>query len=656
MKWGMLDMQSKISLVSKEIWKTILRSVGWVAIVYFLGLFILVPLDILMTASKFEEHQYIYRAENLFRYNAEIQSILTIALPVLLAIFLFRFLHVKHFSDFMHSLPIKRERLYHIFTLLGAVILITPVILNAIILIIIYRPFNLHEFLTMSDIFQWLGLTIMFNLVIYMASVFVAMLTGLSVVQGGLTYILLLLPIGLIILFGFNLPFYLYGFPEQYFMASKIESFSPLVAMSLISGRPIGWVEIIIYILLIFILYGLSLWIYKQRRLEAVSQALIFPFMKPIFKYGATFCSMLLGGMYFGQMGGGIFWLIAGYLFGSILGYFIAEMVLQKSWRIIIHIRGFLIYVSAMAVLFMLFQFDFTQYEKNIPFTSEIERVHFGNSYYRFTDTEAEPYYLEDTDNIELIRRLHKEIVANKGNNTISRDSAFFVYELKNGKRIVRNYEIDKNKYAQYYKLIYESPEYKRATNEIFQVKEGQIEKISIQPYGPISKRSTIVDPSEMEEAISILKDEINQATYEEMQDHRDAYSVIEILQRNDKTVTMEWRVSYKKFEQWLAEKGILENARINASDIDTLYIAPKEQLDIDYSGYSHEEVFKQMESSGNVLKVTDKTMLETTLKDTKGYIDGPYVVAIKYKNDRYIDIKSFSSEYVPDFVKSYFE
>ncbi|WP_231735044.1 DUF6449 domain-containing protein [Bacillus sp. FJAT-29937] len=649
-------MQSKISLVSKEIWKTILRSVGWVAIVYFLGLFILVPLDILMTASKFEEHQYIYRAENLFRYNAEIQSILTIALPVLLAIFLFRFLHVKHFSDFMHSLPIKRERLYHIFTLLGAVILITPVILNAIILIIIYRPFNLHEFLTMSDIFQWLGLTIMFNLVIYMASVFVAMLTGLSVVQGGLTYILLLLPIGLIILFGFNLPFYLYGFPEQYFMASKIESFSPLVAMSLISGRPIGWVEIIIYILLIFILYGLSLWIYKQRRLEAVSQALIFPFMKPIFKYGATFCSMLLGGMYFGQMGGGIFWLIAGYLFGSILGYFIAEMVLQKSWRIIIHIRGFLIYVSAMAVLFMLFQFDFTQYEKNIPFTSEIERVHFGNSYYRFTDTEAEPYYLEDTDNIELIRRLHKEIVANKGNNTISRDSAFFVYELKNGKRIVRNYEIDKNKYAQYYKLIYESPEYKRATNEIFQVKEGQIEKISIQPYGPISKRSTIVDPSEMEEAISILKDEINQATYEEMQDHRDAYSVIEILQRNDKTVTMEWRVSYKKFEQWLAEKGILENARINASDIDTLYIAPKEQLDIDYSGYSHEEVFKQMESSGNVLKVTDKTMLETTLKDTKGYIDGPYVVAIKYKNDRYIDIKSFSSEYVPDFVKSYFE
>ncbi|MEH7391797.1 DUF6449 domain-containing protein [Bacillus sp. JJ1503] len=649
-------MQSKISLVSKEMWKTILRSVGWVAIVYFLGLFIAVPLEILMTESKFEEHLYFQRAKNLFEYNAEIQSILSIALPVLLAIFLFRFLQVKHFSDFMHSLPIKRERIYHVFTLFGAVILITPVILNALIILIIYGPLNLHEFLTISDVFQWLGITIMFNLVIYMVSVFVAMITGLSVVQGGLTYILLLLPIGLIILFGFNLPFYLYGFPEQYFMENKIESFSPLVALSLISRRPIGWGEIIIYILLIFILYGLSLWVYKQRRLEAVSQALIFPFMKPIFKYGATFCSMLLGGMYFGKMGGGAFWLIAGYLFGSILGYFIAEMVLQKSWRIIIHIRGFLIYVCAMAVLFVLFQLDFTQYEKNIPYTSEIERVHFGNSYYHFNNTEAEPYYLEDTDNIELLRRLHKEIVANKGDNTSSRESAFFVYELKNGKRIVRNYEIDKNKYAQFYKLIYESPEYKRVTNEIFQVKEGQIEKVTIQPYGPVSKRSIIVDPSEMEEAISILKDEINQATYEEMQDNRDAYSVIEILQRNDKTVMMEWRVSYKKFEQWLAEKGLLENARINASDIDTAYIAPKDELDIDYRGYSHEEVFKQMESSGNILKVTDKTMLETTLKDTKGYIDGPYVVAIKYNNDRYIDIKSFSSDNVPDFVKQYFE
>ncbi|WNS73761.1 DUF6449 domain-containing protein [Bacillus sp. DTU_2020_1000418_1_SI_GHA_SEK_038] len=649
-------MQSKISLVSREIWKTILRSVGWVSILYFLGLFIAVPLEILMTESKYEEHRYFIRIENLFQSNAEIQTVLSIALPVLLAIFLFRFLQVKHFSDFMHSLPLKRERIYHVFTLLGAVILITPVILNSLIVLIIYGPLDLQETLSIGDVFQWMGITIMFNLVIYMAAVFVAMITGLSVVQGGLTYILLLLPIGLIMLFSFNLPFYLYGFPEQYFMENKIDSISPLVALSLINERPVGWGEIIIYILLIFTLYGASLWIYKHRRLEAVSQALIFPFMKPIFKYGATFCSMLLGGMYFGKMEGGTLWLIAGYLFGSILGYFIAEMVLQKSWRIIIHIRGFLIYACTMAVLFILFQFDFTQYEKNIPYTSEIERVHFGNSYYRFIDSETEPYYLEDTDNIELIRRLHKEIVANKGESPSSRDSAFFVYELTNGKRIIRNYEIDKNKYAQFYKLIYESQEYKRVTNEIFQVKEDQIEKITIQPFGPVSKRSIIVDPTEMEEAISILKDEINQATYEEIQDDRDAYSVIEIFQRNDKTAMMQWRVSYEKFEQWLSEKGLLENARVNASDIDTAYIAPKDELDIDFRGFSHEEVFNQMENISNVLKITDKTMLETTLEDTKGYIDGPYVVAIKYKNDRYIDIKSFSSDRVPDFVKQYFE
>ncbi|WP_260631042.1 DUF6449 domain-containing protein [Bacillus sp. S/N-304-OC-R1] len=649
-------MQSKISLVNKEIVKTIFRSVGWVSILYFLGLFIFVPLEIIMSESLRENNLYFVSARNLFQYNAEIQNIFSIALPVLLAIFLFRFLHVKSYSDFIHSMPIKRERIYHIYTLLGAAILITPVILNALIIFIIYGPLHLDEFLKINDVFYWLGMTVMFNLVVYMAAVFVAMITGLSVVQGGLTYIFLLLPIGLIVLLGYNLPFYLYGFPEQYFMQNNIESFSPLVAFSQLSGKNVGFGEILIYILLIIILYAVSLWVYKHRKLEAVSQALIFPFMKPIFKYGSTFCAMLLGGTYFGRTESGTFWLIAGYLFGAIVGYFIAEMVLQKSWRIVIHIRGLLIYACAMAFLVILFQFDFTHYEKNIPYTNEVEKVHFGNSFYRYTDAENK-YFLKDKENIELIRRFHKEIVANKGERNRKGESAFFVYELKNGKKIVRNYEIDKNKFAQFYKLIYETPEYKRVTNPIFQVKENEIEKITIQPYGPVDKHATIVDPSDIKAAISILKDEINKATYEEMEDDRDSYSAIRfMLQNNDEPVSMEWRASYKEFEKWLDEKGLLENSRLTASDIDFAYIAPKDQLHIDFSGYSHEEVLKQMEELGNALKVTDPDKLEMTLENSHSYINGQYIIALRYKNDRYTDVRTFSASRIPEFVKQFFE
>lgn len=657
MKWGMLGMQSKIFLVNKEIRKTIMRSIGWVAIVHFLGLIFAVPLEILMTTTG-EQRQYI-RAESLFYFHFEIQAVLNIGIPVILAVFLFRYLQVKPYSDFMHSLPIKRDRLFHQYALTGMILLILPVLLIAIIISALYIPLNLSEFITWADIFKWLGITIMFNLLVFLAGVFTGMISGISAVQGILTYIFLLLPMGLLVLLAYNLPFYLYGFADRYVMESKVESFSPLVALSQVDYRPLGAIEIIVYCLLIFILYGVSLWVYKNRRLEAVTQSLVFLLLKPIFKYGMTFCTMLLGGLYFGIMEGNTTWLIAGYVIGAILGYFVAEMVLQKSWRIIIHIKELIIYAGAMALLVILFQFDFTQFEKKVPNLSEVERIHLSENYFMYNDAN-DPFFLTSAENMDLIRRLHKEIVANKNQNknrvNDSSDHAFFVYELKNGKKLVRDYMIDKKEYAHFYKLIHESEEYKRVTNGIFKVNEEQIEKISIHPYGPTQKKAVIVDPEDLKEAIAVLKDEINTATYEEIIDNRDPHAFIEIMQKNDKTVGLEWRISYKKFEEWLDKKGLLEQAKVTAADISYAYIVDTNDLQINYAqGYSYEELFEQMSKIGRSIKVTDKNRLEESLLNASGFHDGPYMIGYYYKADGSIDIKSFSGEHIPDFVQQYF-
>lgn len=656
MKWGMLAMQSKISLVNTELGKTIARSVGWVTIVHFLGLFFAIPLEILMTTSE-EQREYV-RAENLFQFSFETQVVISIAIPVLLAIFLFRFLQVKPYSDFMHSLPVKRAHIFHQYTLTGFILLVIPVLLTGLIVLALYIPLELVDFFTIADIFVWVGITIMLNSFVYMAGVFIGMITGISAVQGVLTYLTLVLPVGLIILLAYNLPFYLYGFPEEYFMESKIESFSPLVALSLLDHSSLGVSEMIAYSFLTIILYGVSLRLYKMRKLEAVSQALVFPLLKPFFKYGATFCTMLLGGMYFGKTQGGTIWILAGYLTGAILGYVIAEMVLQKSWRIIIHLKGLFMYAGVIGVLVVLFQFDFSQYEKKMPAINDIKRVHLSGSYYSLKDSEN-PYYLSEQDNIELVWRLHKEIIANKHNKIekSNDERAFFVYELKNGKKLVRNYSIDKKEYAHFYKLIHESDEYKRMTNEIFRVNEAQVDKISIHPFGPINKKAVIIDPTDLKEAIAILKEEAQTATYEDIIDERDPYSNIEILQRNDKTISLTWPVSYRKFEEWLEMKGLLDQARVHAEDISYALIANKEELQINHAdGYSNEDLFKQMSKYGHVLKVTDKAKLETSIVNASGYIDGQYLVGFYYKGDGTIEIKSFSDNHIPEFVKQYFQ
>lgn len=103
-----------------------------------------------------------------------------------------------------------------------------------------------------------MGITILFNIVIYLAGVSVGMLTGLSAVQGALTYIFLLLPVGLIILVSINLPFYLFGFPGQYYMESKLEQFSPLIAITQMNMRTPSIVETAVYFIIIVSLYFLA--------------------------------------------------------------------------------------------------------------------------------------------------------------------------------------------------------------------------------------------------------------------------------------------------------------------------------------------------------------------------------------------------------------
>ncbi len=652
-------MQSKISLVNREIWKTITRSVGWVSIVYFLVLFFAIPLEILMTSS--EEQRKFIDIDNLFQYHFELQIILIIAIPVIMSVFLFRFLQVKQYSDLIHSLPVKREIIFHQYATAGLILLACPVLLIAIFVLILYQPFYLNEFYAIGEIFKWLGITIMYNTLIYMAGVFVGMVTGLSAAQGALTYIFLLLPVGLINLLAFNLPFYLYGYPNQYYLASKFEKFSPLISITQMNVRIPFAYEIMIYLILIVSLYWLSLRVYKKRRMEAVSQALVFPITKPIFKYGATFCTMLLGGTYFGEMGNGTGWLIAGYAFGAMLGLVIAEMVLQKSWRVTFYVKGLIRYAAAIGLLFILFQFDFTRYEKNIPAAHEIDRVHISESYYLYSDVDNdEPLFLYEYENIDLVRRLHKEIVENKNDDHSQpneKDVAFIVYELKNGEKLVRNYKIDITKYSPFYKFIYESDEYKKATNEIYQVIAEETTKITITPSGPVNKRATITDPIDLQEAIEILTEEVDSASFENSRVHTEPYAYIKIFYSDSKKAYMHWDPSYTKFEKWLQEKSLLNAARITGDDISYALAIKAEDIDINYAGgYSYDEIFTKMSENSSTVKIADKKQIESIIKNATGILDGDYLIAYYFDEQRAIDIKSFTEENVPSFIKDHFE
>ncbi len=170
------------------------------------------------------------------------------------------------------------------------------------------------------------------------------MITGLSALQAILTYIFLLLPVGLLVLFAENIKFLLFGFSLAY-LDSDLFRLSPLTAISNIDS--VTWFSAanLIYLIVAICLLIFSYFLYKLRKHEYVSHAFVFPMMKPVFKYGLMTGLMLFGGLYFSETSERFEWVILGYVLGVVFGYLLAEMVLQKTWRTKLHLKGFGAYV-----------------------------------------------------------------------------------------------------------------------------------------------------------------------------------------------------------------------------------------------------------------------------------------------------------------------
>ena len=65
-----------------------------------------------------------------------------------------------------------------------------------------------------------------------------------------------------------------------------------------------------------------------------------------------------------------------------------------------------------------------------------------------------------------------------------------------------------------------------------------------------------LTNPKEIKEAVNILKDEINQQTYEQIRDERPTWASINLFLDNGKEsddgTYMGFKKSYTQFEEWL--------------------------------------------------------------------------------------------------------
>ncbi|WP_347489188.1 DUF6449 domain-containing protein [Desulfoscipio sp. XC116] len=698
-------MKSRTSFLNKGFVLNDFRKYSWVAVVYTLALLFIIPLNIIMMCSN--DDIYKDAVKNLLLINnPETQATLMLAVPVVLAVLLFRYLQVKISADALHSLPVKRSNIYrsHIFT--GIILLILPVLITGAISILLNLFLDLGSYYSVNDVFRWMGITVLMNLVVFLACVLVGMLVGISTVQGILTYVLLFFPVGITVLLTCNLEFFIYGFMfNSDYQLDKLSpitrifaGFNPLSERSMSSG------EILIYMAICLVLFFLADYLYKIRNLENATQTIAFSKTRNVFKYGVTFCTMLLGGLYFQQTQQTIGWVVFGYLAGSLTGYVIAEIMLQKSlgfFKEVKNFKGYAVFSAIVIILMLGIRFDMIGYEKKLPPLDEIQQVYFSNSFYNYNlDKKYQTDFFSDQGNLEHIQQLHRRIIEDKDINYLNKNkeqkrSVIFIYQLSNGSTMTRGYQIAYDAYADYLKPICESEEYKKMHYDILHVNPDDVEKITLRPNMNTGsyKEAAILDPAEIEEAIAMMQLDAMNKTYELMTEQKEPWADVSILIANnklhnypklfkdiekrggdgdkDKYIHTAWNKSDHLLENWLQEKGYDRKARILPEEISYLLVEKIENRD-QWEEFRRTGHFKDEQTADDKkvkrLEIRDKSQIETCLReygdrwlldysftqDNEGI--GGYIIGFYGIDNHNLDYGSFAGDNVPDFVKEFFE
>lgn len=660
-------MPSKTLWLNKQIILQTIRSSGWIPLIYFLGLLLALPLDIF---RRYEndlraDFQPPYPVGSLFEYNIHLQIAMLVIVPVLMAVFLFRFLNTKPAAEMMHSLPIKREKIFFHYTLSGFVGLMLPVVLTALIVILLYQGIDLQAYFGMKDIFIWAGTTVLLNLVIFTAGVLVAMLTGLSVLQAVFTYVFLFFPAGMLFLIVANFHFLWYGFPMDYYLSNNMEKLSPLLMIAMIDELIMDGTTVALYGAALLVFYGFSLFLYKIRKIESATEAIAFPKLRFVFKYGLTFCVTLLGGVYFAALmeGNRSGWLIFGYIIGAIIGYYGAEMILRKTWRVFNKAKGLLLYSASMTVLFIGIHF-IDIYENHLPEEDEIKQVYFSDSPYVFTSSSSDvafseiPDPLQEENNIDAVRALHQQIIDKKdeglANDNGDKQNAFFLYELKNGRKMVRQYLISRAAFTEYLAAIEDSEEYKRATHSIFKLNADAIKFLTLSRHGVLTDQVSLNERKDIEEFLNTYRKDVLAQSYEDKM-YFDSYGTyVELFISQEYSLYLPLAPSYKETIQWLKEKNLFEQISITPEEIASIEIV--KSYDFFAGDYSPDKIEAKLEGAEEVLKIEDKEQMGILLQSTTGWVpEHHYTAVIRYNGINQVEVVYMDEQHAPEFVQEYF-
>ncbi len=191
-----------------------------------------------------------------------------------------------------------------------------------------------------------------------------------------------------------------------------------------------------------------ALWVYHRRHVESAGDVVAIPIVRPVFAAGVAVCA----GLCFGLLTAAVLGYDSENLLGAfmviwaVVGYFVAEMLLRKSFRVLPAWKGAVVMACVMGLLFLSVKLDWYGYESNIPQAEDVAHVHVMNI------NDGGPYddahystagYITDQTQIQQIIDLHTATVKEQHRkDQPGEDRLTFgvEYTLTNGSTLERRY------------------------------------------------------------------------------------------------------------------------------------------------------------------------------------------------------------------------